>query len=177
MKAIAFFSLLLFCNWVGVNADAPKISITTNVSSVKVGSTVTFSYSIKGSGTYSNIHAQWEYETEDRVWQDSDPSKTLTTLSGTYTVKAKYGKTLSTQIWVSDEKGQMYSSDSVQVKIIGAPVLKPTIRIVPDKDTVQVGEPVSFSYQITGPGQYSNLHAQWDYRIGPNWWQDGGPSQ
>ena len=145
-----------------------KITITFDKSSYEVGKPVTASYTISGgSGTYTYM-SYAAFSVDNGTSQYIDGSE-LKEASGTITFTPEFGQEAYIYIEAEDSEHRRFMYESDHVALTGAPVVEPVIaKITLDKDTCEVGTPVTASYEVTGgSGKYNIIYE--------SYYMDGGP--
>ena len=130
------------------STDAISVALTPDVSSVRRGGSVSFSYAVSGgSGSYASIQCNgYSSVPGGKSWYVLE-KKTLTDTSGTVTYDDVTGEEIWVTFTVTDQRGFEYSADSAHVPINNINVGKKNDWAVIDGKTYYGDE---FGYAVTG---------------------------
>ena len=145
-------------------SEAPQVTLSFNKESVNVGEEVTASYEVVGgSGKYKDFYISIEAVTHGQPEQ-GDMSHTLkyeisSEKTGSISAVVKFGYSLYAYLIFEDENGQSFYYRTEEIPVYGDTTVFPTAVLTFDKSSVNIGETVTVSYEVTGGnGKYKDFY-------------------
>ncbi len=152
--------LLLFGKTASFAENKPVITVTPRFETAEIGDTVTFDYEITGIDECHQLEA-WLLCTREEgtgTWTGIQ-CKGLNSMSGSFSFTVKNGYAVKGRIQLIAPDDLPYNGESVSIPVTGYVPLKPVITVTPRFETAEIGDTVTFDYEITGIDECRQLEA------------------